>query len=193
MIRNWISAKICHFWVKYSNSLHNCLSFIIIPLDTQIQIKVLFNDLSLLLDLFGNSEGTKLLIWTVIFCLVFTAPEKWSLELRAKTGHCRYRCLHDFTPFKPTFSGGGPPDPPPPPNNCDNNHVKIVAAFRGMHVSPAKHTCSSASVTDGRTDRRTDRQTDGQTTDKVIPKCRYASQATQKCVWVERKHWEFIF
>ena len=35
---------------------------------------------------------------------------------------------------------------------------KIVAAFRGMHVSPAKH--SSASVTDG--------QTDGRTTDKVI-------------------------
>ena len=38
-----------------------------------------------------------------------------------------------------------------------------------MHVSPAKH--SYASVTDGRTDRRT--------TDKVIPMCRYALQATQ--------------
>ena len=50
----------------------------------------------------------------------------------------------------------------------------IVAAFQGMHVSPAKH--SSASVTDGQTDGRTD----GQTTDKVIPMCRYASQATQK-------------
>ena len=36
-----------------------------------------------------------------------------------------------------------------------------MAAFRGMHVSPAKH--SSVSVTDGRTDRQTDRQTDGQT------------------------------
>ena len=33
-----------------------------------------------------------------------------------------------------------------------------------------------ARVTDGRTDR----QTDGQTTDKVIPMCHYASQATQK-------------
>ena len=38
---------------------------------------------------------------------------------------------------------------------------------------------------DRRTDRRTDdgkrdRRTDGQTTDKVIPMCRYASQATQK-------------
>ena len=50
----------------------------------------------------------------------------------------------------------------------------IVAAFKGMHVSPAKH--SYASVTDGWTDRRTDRQT----TDKVIRMCRYASQATQK-------------
>ena len=55
-----------------------------------------------------------------------------------------------------------------------NNRINIVAAFREMHVSPAKH--SSASVTDGRADR----QTDGQTTDKVIPMCRYASQATQK-------------
>ena len=69
----------------------------------------------------------------------------------------------------------------------------IVAAFRGMHVSPAKH--SSGGVTDGQTDRqtdgqtdrqtdrRTDRQTDRQTTDKVIPMCRYASQATQKA-WI---------
>ena len=51
-----------------------------------------------------------------------------------------------------------------------NLSLKIVAAFRGMHVSPAKH--SYGSVTDGQTDR--------QTTDKVIPMCRYASQATQK-------------
>ena len=45
------------------------------------------------------------------------------------------------------------------------NAIKIVAAFSGMHVSPAKH--SYASVTDGQTDRqtdgRTDRQTDGRT------------------------------
>ena len=57
-----------------------------------------------------------------------------------------------------------------------------MAAFQGMHVSPAKH--SYASVTDGRTDRqtdgRTDRQTNGRTTDKVTPMCRYASQATEK-------------
>ena len=29
-------------------------------------------------------------------------------------------------------------------------------------------------------DRRTDGRADGRTTDKVIPMCRYASQATQK-------------
>ena len=33
-------SKNCHFWVKYSNSVLNCLSFIIIPLDSEIQIKV---------------------------------------------------------------------------------------------------------------------------------------------------------
>ena len=54
---------------------------------------MLVNDLALLLDLFGNSERTKLLIYTIIFCLVFTAPEKWRVELRAKTGHYRNRCL----------------------------------------------------------------------------------------------------
>ena len=37
-----------------------------------------------------------------------------------------------------------------------NLEVKIVAAFRGMHVSPAKH--SYASATDGRTDGQTDRR-----------------------------------
>ena len=49
------------------------------------------NDLALLLDLFGNPEEIKLLICTVIFCLVFTAPEKWRVELRAKNGHYRKR------------------------------------------------------------------------------------------------------
>ena len=52
--------------------------------------------------------------------------------------------------------------------------INIVAAFRGMHVSPAKHSYESV------TDRQTDGRTDRQTTDKVIPMCRYASQATQK-------------
>ena len=101
MIRNRMSPKICHFGVKYSNSVLNYLRFIIIPLDSSIQIKVLINDLTLLLDLFGNSERTKLLIWTVIFCLVFTAPEKWRVELRAKTGHYRNRCFEIF--FSPNI------------------------------------------------------------------------------------------
>ena len=48
---------------------------------------------------------------------------------------------------------------------------KNSEAFRGMHVSPAKH--SYGSVTDGRTDGQTD---DGQSD----PMCHYASQATQK-------------
>ena len=43
-----------------------------------------------------------------------------------------------------------------------------------MNVSPAKHSF-------GKCDRKV-WQMDGQTTDKVIPMCRYASQATQKYV-----------
>ena len=58
---------------------------------------MLINDLTLLLDLFGNSKGTKLLMWTVISCLVFTVPEKWRMELRAKTGHYRNRCFTILT------------------------------------------------------------------------------------------------
>ena len=54
---------------------------------------MLINDIALLLDLFRNSEGTKLLIWTVTFCLVFTVTAKWRVELRAKIGQYRNRCL----------------------------------------------------------------------------------------------------
>ena len=57
-------------------------------------------------------------------------------------------------------------------------NIKIVAAFRGMHVSPAKHSFGKCDRR--KCDRRMDRQTDRLTTDKVIPMCRYASQATQK-------------
>ena len=54
------------------------------------------------------------------------------------------------------------------------SHIKNkVAAFRGMHVSPAKHNYA-------RLPRKCDYRTDTQTPDKVIPMCRYASQATQK-------------
>ena len=61
-LKKFVFRQISRYIVKYSNSLLNCLSFIILPLDSYIQIKVLINDLTLLLDLFGNSEGTKLLI-----------------------------------------------------------------------------------------------------------------------------------
>ena len=42
-------------------------------------------------------------------------------------------------------------------------------------------------VTTGQTDRHTDRQTP----DKVIPMCRYASQATQKSVHVQKEIYLF--
>ena len=45
----------------------------------------------------------------------------------------------------------------------------IVAAFRRMHVSPAKH--SSGGVTDGRTDGRTDGQTDDGQSDPYVSLC----------------------
>ena len=48
----------------------------------------------------------------------------------------------------------------------------MVAAFRGMHVSPAKDSYARVS-------RKCDYWTDRQKPDKVIPMCRYASQATQ--------------
>ena len=57
---------------------------------------MLVNDFALLLDLYGNSEGTKLLIWTVLFCLVYTAPAKCRVELRAKIGLYRNRCFLDL-------------------------------------------------------------------------------------------------
>ena len=47
--------------------------------------------------------------------------------------------------------------------------LKIVAAFGGMHVLPAKH--SYASVTDGQTDGRTDRQTDDGQSDPHVSLC----------------------
>ena len=60
---------------------------------------------------------------------------------------------------------------------------KIVAAFRGMHVSPAKHSFGKCDrKCDRGMDRQTDGRTDGRTTDKVIPMCLYASQVTQ-LIW----------
>ena len=68
-------------------------------------------------------------------------------------------------------------------NQFDNSN--IVAAFRGMHVSPAKHSYAwLPRKCDYRTDTRTDRQTDRRTPDKVIPMCCYALQAIQKYVTI---------
>ena len=59
--------------------------------------------------------------------------------------------------------------------------INIVAAFLGMHVSPAKHSYARLPrKCDYRTDARTDAGMDRQTPDIVIPMCRYASQATQQ-------------
>ena len=66
---------------------------------------MLIYDISLILDLIRNSEGTKLLILTVIFCLVFTAPAKWRVELRAKIGHYRNRCFFGGWRYTPKTRG----------------------------------------------------------------------------------------
>ena len=54
------------------------------------------------------------------------------------------------------------------------NEQKLVAALRGIHVSTAKHSYATTTKKVWLPDR--------QTPDKVIPMCRYASQATQKLV-----------
>ena len=57
----------------------------------------------------------------------------------------------------------------------------MLAAFRGMHVSPAKHSYVwLPRKCDYRKDRHMDGRIDRQMPDKVIPMCRYASQATLK-------------
>ena len=64
--------------------------------------------------------------------------------------------------------------------SSDNKYYqlwKIVAAFRGMHMLPAKH---SYTWLPRKCDCGTDRRMDRQTPDKVIPMCHYASQVTQK-------------
>ena len=80
--------------------------------------------------------------------------------------------------------------------NCEIKY-NIMAAFRRMHVSPAKHSYAwLPRKCDCRTDRHT--QTDRQTPDKVISMCRYALQATQKvspsqiqkvCRYI---HWKYL-
>ena len=48
------------------------------------------------------------------------------------------------------------------------NYKKIVSAFRGMHVSPAKHSFGKC---DRRTDRQTARQTDDGQSDPYVSLC----------------------
>ena len=63
-------------------------------------------------------------------------------------------------------------------NSTECYNKKIVVAFWGMHVSPAKHSYAWLP-------RKCDYQTD--TPDKVIPMCRYASQATLKGCFKDAK------
>ena len=70
-----------------------------------------------------------------------------------------------------------------------------MAAFWGMHLSPSKHSYAwLPRKCDYRTDRHThtDERTDRQTPDKVIPMCRYASQATQKQYMAIAIRWKNI-
>ena len=64
-------------------------------------------------------------------------------------------------------------------------YKNIVAAFWGMHVSPAKHSYAwLPRKSDYQTDTQTDGRTYRQTPDKVIPMCRYTSQATQTGIFL---------
>ena len=66
-----------------------------------------------------------------------------------------------------------------------------MAAFRGMHVLPAKYSYAwLPRKCDYWTERRTDGQTDRQTANKVIPMCCYALQATQ---WLRGKLQHFTW
>ena len=62
-------------------------------------------------------------------------------------------------------------------------NIKVFILFRKTTMCRLRNIAMrdyKESVTTGRTDRQTDRRTDRQAADKVIPMCRYASQATQK-------------
>ena len=64
----------------------------------------------------------------------------------------------------------------------------IVAAFRGMHVSPAKHSYAWLSrKCDYRTDRRTHTQTDAGQSDPYVPLC-FAGDTKTDCSSLMKKH-----
>ena len=66
--------------------------------------------------------------------------------------------------------------------------ANIVAAFRGMHVSPAKHSYAWLSrKCDYRTDRRTHTQTDAGQSDPYVPLC-FADDTKTDCSSLMKKH-----
>ena len=67
--------------------------------------------------------------------------------------------------------------------SCPSSYTpNIVAAFRGMHVSPAKHSYAwLPRKCDYRTDGRTDRQTDAGQSDPYVPLC-FAGDTINYCV-----------
>ena len=73
-----------------------------------------------------------------------------------------------------------------------NSHgLNIVAAFRGMHVSPAKHSFGKCDrkvwQMDRQTDGRTDRQTDDGQSDPYVSLC-FAGDTKIKGLLLEKKH-----
>ena len=69
------------------------------------------------------------------------------------------------------------------PTKVSSLQYNIGAAFRGMHVSPVKHSYARLPrKCDYWTDRQ-DTRMDRQMPDKVIPMCRYTLHEKQKCLW----------
>ena len=72
---------------------------------------------------------------------------------------CPAKVAHNCCPIRSLLAGG-----PRNSNLCPQQSRKIVAAFRGMHVSPAKHSFGKCDRKVWQTDRQTDRHTDGRRT-----------------------------
>ena len=113
--------------------------------------------------------------WKSIGVVVFFSQEVCvqSLTILAGTGQSvLFTSFLDRRPDKRT------------PVPYHNKHINIVVAFRGMHVSPAKHSYAwlpkvwLPKVWLPKCDYQN--MTTRQTPDKVIPMCCCASQATQK-------------
>ena len=91
--------------------------------------------------------------WSTLFFLHWEMKEHWSL-----VNHVKHEAFLSYLYATSVLS-------------FPNANIKIVAAFRGMHVWPAKHRFGKCDrkvwQTDGRTDRRTD---DGQS-DPYVSLC----------------------